>query len=407
MISSSLNSTDIRLPTTHLFLANFYSKARVKINQGGTSSGKTYSILEVIFARLLEKKRLATVIGQDIPNLKRGALRDLTDRILPANSWMTTAIKKYNAGERIFYFRNGSVLEFVSYEDEQDAKNGKRDIAFFNEANGVTWGIYSQVAMRTSEEIFIDYNPNAEFWVHEHLIGKPETEVFYSNFTHNQYCPPEIQQYLRELRNRDRQAWRVYGCGMTGAILDLCFPRVTVVPEMPKSLSKIGYGMDFGYRNSPSTLIRCGLANGNEIYLDEIFYTVGMNPDEMAKEMRAAGVRRGVQVWADPADFRAVEYLRKEFTLPEFTKKADSVRFGISLLNQYELFITERSVNLLKEQKQYRFKRVTRGEKEGQLDEVPIDAYNHAWDAVRYWAINTLENPRSRRVAPGWRSGIA
>lgn len=401
------NQIEISLPTTHLFLANFHSKARVKINQGGTSSGKTYSILEVLFVRLIEKKKLATVVGQDIPNLKRGALRDLTDRILPANPWMKAAITKYNAGERIFYFRNGSVLEFVGYEDEQDAKNGKRDIAFFNEANGVTWAIYQQVAMRTADEIFIDYNPNAEFWVHEHLIGKPEVETFYSNFTHNPYCPDDIKQYLWALRDRDRQAWRVYGCGMTGAILDLCFPRVTVVPEMPKHLSKRGYGMDFGYRNSPSTLIECGLANGNEIYLNEIFYTVGMSPDEMAQEMRTAGIKRGVQVWADPADFRAVEYLRKEFTLPEFTKKADSVRFGISLLNQYDLFITENSLNLLKEQKQYRFKRVARGEKEGQLDEAPIDAYNHAWDAIRYWAINSLENPRSRRVAPGWRSGMA
>lgn len=299
------------------------------------------------------------------------------------------------------------MLEFVAFEDEQDAKNGKRDIAFFNEANGVTWPIYQQVAMRTAEEIYLDYNPNTEFWVHEHLIGKPEVETFFSNFTHNPYCPPYIQTYLWELRERDREAWRVYGCGKTGAILDLCFPKITIIDEMPRNLSKRGFGMDFGYRNSPSTLIECGLANGNEIYLDEVFYTVGLSPDEMAGEMRGHGIRRGVQVWADPADFRAVEYLKKEFTLPDFTKKPDSVRFGISLLNQYEIFITRRSANLLAEQKRYRFKRIPRGERAGELDEAPIDAYNHAWDAVRYWAINTLENPRSRRAAPVWRSGMA
>lgn len=393
--------------TTDLFIWNYESRADVKVNQGGTSSGKTIAILQTIFIRLIEKKRIASVVGQDIPNLKRGALRDMVERIMGENKWMWAFIRAYNKSDRIFYFKNGSILEFVSFSDEQDAKNGKRDISFFNEANGLGLGIYNQVVMRTSEEVFIDYNPTAEFWCHDVVMRKGNAVVFYSNFKNNPYVDENVKAYLFDLKRRDLEAWRVYGLGKTGAISDLCFPKIEIVKEMPKHLKKRGYGMDFGYRVSPTTLVECGLANEMDVYLDENFFVVGMTPNDMALTMRLMGVRRGMKVWADPADYRAVQYLRKEFTLPEFTKRPDSVRYGISLLNQYNLFATERSVNMLEERKRYRFKQVKRGEKMGSLEEEPVDAYNHTWDGIRYWAINNLENPRMRRVTPEMRGGMA
>ena len=62
-----------------LFVANKEAKERTIVNQGGTSSGKTYSLMQVLFLIGIEEPRsVITVVGQDVPNLKKGAYRDAT-----------------------------------------------------------------------------------------------------------------------------------------------------------------------------------------------------------------------------------------------------------------------------------------------------------------------------------------
>ena len=130
---------------TPVFEWNYNAKKPIVVNQGGTSSGKTYSLLQVLFCRAAETpKQVITVVGQDIPNLKKGAMRDFV-RILDSSPFFRSFIKSYNATDRIYVFNNGSIIEFTSYENEQDAKNGKRDYAFFNEANGIAKEIFDQV----------------------------------------------------------------------------------------------------------------------------------------------------------------------------------------------------------------------------------------------------------------------
>ena len=298
-------SIPVNIKTSPVFAWNYKDKARIKVNQGGTSSGKTYGILQVIFFRLIEKKRIATVVGQDIPNLKKGALRDFRERVLPNNEWMQQYILSYHKTDRIFTFKNGSQLEFSSFADEQDAKSGKRNIAFFNEANGINYKVYKQVAMRTSEEIFIDYNPTAPFWAHERLIPDPSVSTFYSNFTHNPYLDPNIADEIWNLQHEDLEAWKVYGLGKTGDIAELVHEDVTIVSEMPTYLKRRAYGLDFGYRAHPTALIECGLANERDIYFDEKFYLAphedprpspddeGAGPSEDPPGTRGRGRRAG------------------------------------------------------------------------------------------------------------------
>lgn len=378
--------------TTPVYYWNYLSKARVIINQGGTSSGKTYAILQVVFMLLIEKKRIATVVGMDLPNLKKGALRDFRTRILLSSPWMNNYIKQFNKSENTFYFKNGSILEFTSYGDSIDAQSGKRDIAFFNEANGIAWGIYEQVAMRTTEKIFLDYNPSEEFWAHEKLMGQPKTVTFYSNFTHNAYADKDIIEYLFTLKDRDAESWKVYGLGMTGAITELVFEKATIVSEMPEFLRHRGYGLDFGYRADPSTLIECGLANERDLYFDEIFYSYKMKTSDMNDRMIQEEVKRHYDIWADESEGRVIDDLQLEDWPVYGAKKGDgSVKYGLSLLNQYNIHITERSVNMIKERKRYKHK-IDR--KTGKMLNEPIDAWNHTWDAARYWAVMNIANFR-------------
>lgn len=147
-----------------LFYSNYYADAHTIINQGGTSSGKTYAIEQVLFCFACNTPgQIITVVGQDIPNLKAGALRDA---LTIYSEWpeLLAMVKHYNKAERIFEFVNGSLIEFKSYDNAQDAKSGKRDYLFVNEANGIGWDVYNELALRTRKRIYIDYNPNTGFW---------------------------------------------------------------------------------------------------------------------------------------------------------------------------------------------------------------------------------------------------
>lgn len=136
-----------------LFRRNYAATAHVVINQGGTSSGKTYAIEQVLFCLACQKDKLViTVVGQDIPNLKSGALRDAMG-IYNQSAQLKKLVKNFNKTDRIFEFYNGSIIEFKSYANGQDAKSGKRDYLFINEANGIEWNIYSELALRTKTRI--------------------------------------------------------------------------------------------------------------------------------------------------------------------------------------------------------------------------------------------------------------
>jgi len=94
--------------TASLFKYNYDASAHIVINQGGTSSGKTYAIQQVLFCLAYESpKQVITVVGQDIPNIKSGVLRDAR-AIMAESPLLKQAIKKFNSTDRIFEFKNGS-----------------------------------------------------------------------------------------------------------------------------------------------------------------------------------------------------------------------------------------------------------------------------------------------------------
>ena len=257
--------------------------------------------------------------------------------------------------------------------------------------------------MRTSEEIFIDYNPTAPFWAHERLIPDPSVSTFYSNFTHNPYLDPNIADEIWGLQEEDLEAWKVYGLGKTGDIAELVHEDVTIVSEMPTYLKRRAYGLDFGYRAHPTALIECGLANERDIYFDEKFYLHRMKTRDLALTMKALALPKTRPVHADGADGRAVDDLQERgYNIQPVIKGPDSVKYGISLLNQYNIHITERSLNMLNERTKYRHKT---DRHTGNVTNQVVDAFNHAWDAARYWGMMNLTPLRP--IAYTWQGGTA
>ena len=374
------------MKTSVLFEANYKSQEPIIVNQGGTSSGKTVCILQVLAIRAIqEPDSIITVVGQDIPNLKRGALRDFQLYVLN-DPIISEQVASYNKSERIYTFKSGSIIEFESYDNEQDARNGKRQYLFVNEAQGISYEIYKQLQLRTTKQAFLDYNPSAEFWVHEKVLTLPDAErkLLISDYRHNPFCPDSIVRNIEQLKDQDFELWKVYGRGMTGKIEGLIYTNWHLCDSIPTDLERVK-GLDFGF-NHPTALLDVAVDEQNKtIYVDELVYESGLIPQELIELMTT--VTPTDTIYADAARPDTIEEIyRAGFNIHKADK---SVWDGIQKVKSYKIFITRHSQNVLKEIRSYKWK----VDKNGKSLEEPVKFLDDAMDAMRYavWNYTTKE----------------
>lgn len=379
-----------------LYDENSDPQARIFVNQGGTSSGKTYCIMQrLISIAVNEPATIITVAGQDLPNLKVGAMRD-TETIFGDSEWLQ-GFFTWNRSDYTIKGQNGSLIEFKSYDGEQDAKNGKRDYLFINEANGITYGIYWQLAIRTRRQIFIDYNPSARFWVHEQVLGREGVKLIISDHRSNMFLTDEEHRRIEGIS--DPELWKVYARGKTGSITGLVFSHFNVVDDLPprEEWKVSAWGLDWGFSADPTALVHLVLAHG-EIWTDEVIYRTGMTNPDIAQTMKEAGLTGRDEIVADSAEPKSIAELnRMGYFVKACKKGADSISNGIDILKRYTWNVTRRSAGLRKELLAYKWKT----DRNGDMTNQPIDAFNHAIDAVRYAASETLgvrTQPRGIKV---------
>lgn len=376
--------------TTVVYQSCWESKCDIVVQQGGTWSGKTYGIMQCLFSLAVSGNYVITVVGQDIPNLKRGALRD-AQTIESSSPILKQLIQSYNASDRIYKFYSGSIIEFVSYANEQDARNGKRDFLFINEANGITWNIAEQLINRTRIRSFIDYNPSAPFWAHEKLIntkqfGNKSVQFVRSWHVHNTFLTAEQHEHIEKRTAEDPEWGRVYGRGNTGKIEGLIFRNWDTVDTIPEAAALIGYGLDFGYTNDPTACVEVRKMD-NELYIDlKIYETQLTNPD-IARKLLEAQI--STNVVADSAEPKSIAEIRANGVWCDPAEKGkDSIANSIDILKRYKMHVTSRSGALIKELNGYKWKedKLT-GAK---LAEPADRQQDHAIDALRYLALNKL-----------------
>lgn len=371
--------------TSVLFKANYESTFKINVNQGGTSSGKTYSILQVLFIIACERPRSRiTVVGQDIPNLKKGAIRD-AETIVHRSPELLAQIKSFNKSDRIYTFHNGSWIEFNSYDNEQDAKSGKRDYLFVNEANGIDKMIYFQLAIRTTTRIWIDYNPTAKFWVHEELIGRPDVRQFISDHRHNPFLTQAMHDAIENIP--DVQLWRVYARGLTGQIHGLIYPNFKLIEDFPLA-SKSVYGLDFGY-NHKTALIEIG-KQANRLIWNELIYQTELTIGDLVQLMKPLNIGKR-PIYADHAAPDKIEDLKRAgFNVIKADK---DVTNGIDFVKRNHLYVTRSSTHIRKELLSYKW-----DERKGKEDK-PVKFNDDAMDAGRYGSYTHFRKDRTIKVS--------
>jgi len=371
---------------TPVFHANFNATEKIVINQGGTSSSKTYSIMQLLFLKAITTPKLRiTVTGESIPNLKKGAYRD-AQSILNDTKDLKVFLKSWNQTDRIFHFTNGSFIEFITNETEQAAKSGKRDLLFMNEANGVNYMIFWQLAMRTEGQIYIDYNPSAPFWAHEQLIGtngdndlSASVRLIISDHRHNTFLSESQHKAIEGIKDKD--LWQVYARGKTGNLIGLVYPNWRVIPDEDFPEQDFIIGLDFGYTNDPTAMVKITWI-GDNVFVKELAYSPGLSAKELSVILKANGVHdSSIWLFTEHDPDMAAQLRTLGFYCQPAKKGPGSIMAGISKLKEFNVFYTASSKNLMMEQKRYMWEidKTT-----GKPTNSPIDSYNHLMDAIRY-----------------------
>ena len=357
-------------------------------NRGGTRSGKTYSTLQLLneyIPKSYSAGYITSLFSETLPHLKRGAIRDF-------ESILAHPLKgdpNWNASDLVYTYRNGAKLEFFSADSSDKVLGPARKRLFVNECNHMPWETFRQLAVRTTGTIFLDYNPAASFWCIEKIEPRDNCVTIVTTYLDNREFLSEAQIAEIEANKEDKNWWRVYGLGEVGTLEGLIyeFEQIDQMPDGAEASSlKESYGMDFGFTNDPTTLIRILADTRRKIlYLDERLYKTGMQNGDIAAFMREDGIGSRVPIYADCAEPKSIaEISDAGFNIIACSKdapvKSDKLRFQIQWMQGWKLKVTKDSLDMIRELRNYTWDK----DKDGHQLNQPIDKWNHSLDAMRY-----------------------
>jgi phage terminase large subunit len=356
---------------------------RIIVNQGGTRSGKTFSLTQYLICLALTGKYSISVCSVAFPHLRKGAMRDWRK--------IMEDYKLYDPGahmktEQLYTYPTGSYVEFFSVDNQLKVRGPGRDILFINEANIIQYETFRQLLLRTKKAIFIDYNPADEFhWLYDKVLNRPDCYFIKSTYRDNPFLPKEQIAEIESYKDADPNFWRIYGEGERGHSEGVIYTHWNTYSG---NIAGSGvYGLDFGY-NNPTSLVRI-TENDKNLYAKEEFYQSRVTNSELIQVLKQI-VKPGEVIFCDAAEPQRIEEIRRAGIQARAANK--DVKAGIDFIKSRKLFIDQGSANLLKEIKSYKYK--TPGNKVANTPEEPLKLNDHAMDAMRYAAIS-FKKPKS------------
>lgn len=363
------------------------SSKRIIVEQGGTRSGKTYNILIWLLVGYLAQNtgKIVTICRKTYPALRASAMRDFLQIAQELGMYDEKKHNKSNSEILI----HGNLVEFIGMDQPQKIRGRKRNILYANEGNELFLEDWRQLSLRTSDKMIIDYNPSEEFhWIYDQVIPRDDCDFFKTTYLDNPFLEDTLVEEIERLKEVDDNYWQVYGLGERGRSKALIFNH-DQIDTIPSDAKFKAYGLDFGYSNDPTALVSIW-EKDRYLYIDELIYKTGMTNQDISNELKSLGIDKRDIIWADSSEPKSIEEIhRMGFNIRPVTKGRDSIDVGIDIMRRFKLTITSRSVNLIKEFRNYKYIE----DKNGKVTNKPLDAFNHGVDASRYAAMMTFSRP--------------
>lgn len=373
--------------------AALYEPTFYKVIQGGASASKTFSIMTLLVGYAESyPDSLITVAGMTYNHLATGTMRDLKRILQETNRWQE---KHFNKSAKIYSFDNGSQIEFLSV-DNMTARGPRRDVLFVNEANGITYETFEQLATRTRDFAIIDYNPSSRFWAHDELVDKKPDKTSFLTLTYmdNEALGAQERENIESRKPKPGEEpsnyWIVYGLGQIGSLEGNVYSgwQEADVDKISTTGKLVRYGLDFGFSNDETALVAIYDMGDNRIGVVEKYYKKGLLGSQYVEMLRSRNVDPTVLIVADSARPEIIaEIKRAGFRIVGADKNPGSVKRGIDRVSQKQIVYC--GENLKKEYLSYAWRKKRSGEI---LDE-PQDGNDHLMDALRY-AVDDLSKKR-------------
>lgn len=361
----------------------FAMKRKVRAVAGGTSASKTISILVWLIDRSQSVKgELSTVVSESFPHLEGGAILDFKNIMQDRGYWVED---RWHGTKHQYTFETGSIIEFKSIDDYGKAHGPRRDNLFINECNNLDYKIVDQLITRTRNIVWLDWNPSEEFWFYtEMLPHAEEMDIDFITLTYldnESLWQEEGQTTLKRIESHknNKEWWTVYGEGKLGQKEENIYKGWLSVDEIPHEAKLIRRGLDFGYTNDPTALVAIYKYN-NGFILDEEIYLKGLSNKDIADVIKNLPENHTL-IKADCAEPKSIDELKLYgLNVLPAKKGQGSVNQGIQYVQFQRISYTKRSINLVKEYRNYRWL----VDKNGKVINEPRDAFNHLMDAIRY-----------------------
>lgn len=376
---------NVEIKTTKVFRFLENSDKRITIMQGGARSGKTFNIL-IWFLNYMKKFNNSTlsICRDPFAAMPRSVMKDFFDILI--NNKLYDQNNHHKTLNNYKWF--GNIIEFFGLDDQHKVHGPQREFLFVNEADNVRWSVFNQLLMRTEKKIVLDFNPNINenHWIYTKLKVRDDCDFYVTTYLDNPFLPKSQKQEIENLKDTDKNLWRIYGLGMLGLAEDLVYSNYDIINEMPEDewFDDIFYGLDFGF-NNPTSLVKIGVKD-DECYIQESLYESKLTNEDLKARVEMLIPNKNSYIYADSAEPARIEDLRRDgmniYPVKKIknSKSKNSIEYGINIVKTKKLHIIKDSVNIIKEIKSYKWKK---DKNEEVLDE-PVKFNDHAMDALRY-----------------------
>lgn len=354
----------------------FALEKKIRDVRGSTGAGKTIGITvwDIDYAQSVPNQ-IIDVVSESYPHLEQGVMRDFKNIMIASKYWNSS---RWNETKHFYTFETGSQIHFQSFDKLGKAHGPRRDVLHLNEANYLPWDVVDQLITRTRKIVWCEYNPSNEFWMHTEILGKRnDVESLKLIYGDNEGLTQAEVAEIESHKNNPRW-WRVYGEGEMGEIEGRIYTGWQLIDEIPHEARLERYGLDFGYDPDPAAIVAIYFYNGGYI-LDEVLYQRRVDNPQLASSFKNSPEALVVADSAEPKSIKEIK--RLGVNIMGAAKGNESVRYGVKTLQAQRISVTKRSLNLIKEYRNY-IQAVDR------QSNIPVmgkyDGECHALDAARY-----------------------
>lgn len=346
---------------------------------GGAGSSKSYSMAQLVIQKLIEEESKVIGIGRKtFPALRMTAYPLMIGLLRDYGIYQ---YGEHNKTEHTFRYKD-SLIQFFSLDDPEKIKSFNANYLWLEEANEFTWDDYLILKLRLNRtpgkdlnQIFLSLNPVDEtLWIKQKLIGDDDVEVIKSNYEDNPFLPGDYISLLKGLESQDPNYYRIYAKGEWGRLENVIYTNWDLIEEMPYDFQFERYGVDFGYEN-PTVVLRIGITD-TDLFMDELLYQTHVTNADLIDRLIAEKIN--LDFFADSAEPGRIEEICRA-GLNCYSAIKD-VKLGIDTLKRFNIHVTKRSVNVIREIRSYARKK----DKNGHVLDEPVKYSDHAMDALRY-----------------------